>query len=332
MKHIALVLICLVSLLAGAIPIHADEPLNVVATTTQAADLIRILAGDKVNLTPLMGAGVDPHLYKPTESDIAAMNEADLVIYSGLHLEGQFDAVFEALGERNIRIHRMSTPVEDGGFVLQSLTSEASTPDPHFWFDPRNWQLVVMDVASVLAEMDSVNADLYLANAQAYYDQLQVLFEWGADAMRQIPEDQRYIVTSHDAFQYFGDAFGMQMISIQGISTVDEAGVADIQDVVGFVVEHQIPVLFVESSVPPNTIEAVLEAVQSQDWEAGLGIRSLYSDAMGNPSTFGGTYIGMIAENIITILQSFGYPIPTWAEGLEPIPSDELLNMTDSNS
>jgi manganese/zinc/iron transport system substrate-binding protein len=332
MKRIVVVLIWLVTVFAIQMPAQADTPLRVVATTTQAADLVRILAQDRVELTALMGAGVDPHLYKPTESDIAAMNETDLVVYSGLHLEGQFDAVFEALGERNIRIYRMSASVEQAGFVLQSLTQSASTPDPHFWFDPRNWQLVALDLAQVLGELDPANADFYQANAEAYNNQLLSLFDWGNESIGQIPAEQRYIVTSHDAFQYFGDAFGMEMVSIQGISTADEAGVADIQGVVEFVAQNQIPVLFVESSVPPNTIEAVQEAVQAQGWEVGLGVRPLYSDAMGEPETFGGTYIGMIAENVITILQSFGYPIPEWPEALLPVPSDNLLDMNDLSS
>jgi manganese/zinc/iron transport system substrate-binding protein len=150
--------------------------------------------------------------------------------------------------------------------------------------------------------------------------------------MRAVPGTQRYLVTSHDAFQYFGAAFGWRMAAIQGISTEDEAGVGDIQDTVDFVVTNDIPVLFVESSVPPDTIQAVVEAVEAAGGGVRVGVRELYSDAMGEPGTFGGTYIGMIAENVYTILQSYqcagvDLTIPTWPEGLEPAPLEELLDV-----
>ncbi len=311
-----------------------DEVLNIVTTTTQATDLVTILAGDlvgeSVQITGLMGAGVDPHLYKPTESDIAAMNAADLVIYSGLHLEGQFDEVFQALGQRNIRTYAVSDPVKDAGFIIGGFRlSEELTDvdDPHFWFDPRNWQLTTEGVLEVLAEVDPDHAAVYQANAEAYIAQLDLLYNWGVEAMSEVPEEQRVLVTSHDAFQYFGAAFGWEVRGLQGISTVAEAGVADVQDIASFVVERDIPVMFVESSVPPDAIEAVQEAVNAEGGEVGLGIRSLYSDAMGAPETFGGTYIGMIAENVITILQSFGYEVPAWPEDLEPVLPADLLEL-----
>ncbi|MDX1993275.1 MAG: zinc ABC transporter substrate-binding protein [bacterium] len=309
-----------------------DEPLKIVATTTQAADLTTILAGDlvgeAVEITPLMGAGVDPHLYRPTESDIAAMNEADLVVYSGLNLEGQFGAVFEALGQRSVRIYAISDPVKDAGFTIGGFDlSEEFTDvdDPHFWFDPRNWQLSAEGLAEVLSETDPANADLYAANLEVYNEQLTLLYDWSLAAMSEVPEEQRVLVTSHDAFQYFGAAFEWQVRGLQGISTESEAGVADVQDLAAFIVENDIPVLFVESSVPPDAIEAVQEAVNAAGGDVGRGVRRLYSDAMGDPETFGGTYVGMIAENVITILQSFGVEIPEWPEDLIPVPPAELL-------
>lgn len=326
-----IVVVIAVLTLVGAVSAQ-DEPLKVVATTTQAADLVAILAGDAVELTALMGAGVDPHLYKPTEADIVAMNRADLVVYSGLHLEGQFDAVFEALGERNIRIYALSAPVKRAGFTIGGfdLSEElTNVDDPHFWFDPRNWQLSVTGLAETLAEMDPKNAERYLANAESYNEQLDMLFAWADEALRQVPPEQRTLVTSHDAFQYFGAAFGWKVRGLQGISTEDEAGVADIQSIAQFVAENEIPVMFVESSVPPDAIEAVQEAVNANGGDVGIGVRELFSDAMGEPNSFGGTYVGMIATNVITILQSYGYPIPEWPEGLEPTPPDELLAMNE---
>lgn len=314
-----------------------DADLKIVGTTTQASDIARILTDgvEGVVITGLMGAGVDPHLYQPTEADITAMNEADLVIYSGLNLEGQFDTVFNALSEQGVAIHALGQPVKDAGYTIGgfNLSEElVNVDDPHFWFDPRNWELAVMELAVTLGEVDSDHAEIYSANAEAYTEQLQTLFAWADEGMRSVPTSQRYLVTSHDAFQYFGAAFGWRMTSIQGISTEDEAGVADIQGVVNFVINNEIPVMFVESSIPPNTVQAVVEAVLAQGGSVRVGVRELFSDAMGVPGTFGGTYIGMLAENVYTILQSYqcegvDVAIPDWPEGLEPEPTVELLDV-----
>lgn len=307
-----------------------SEKLTILTTTTQAYDATRIIAQDKIEVLPLMGAGVDPHLYKATEADIALMNSADAIFYSGLHLEGQLGEVFEALGERNIRTYAISDAVYDAGLVLEwiPVSETQGTSDPHFWFDPRNWQVTVAGIADILSEIDPDNAEFYSDNAEAYIEQLQLLYEWGLEALSQVPEAQRVLVTSHDAFQYFGDAFDWEVRGLQGISTQSEAGVADIQDIADFVVENQIPVMFVESSVPPNTIEAVQSAVLSQGFNVEIGVRVLYSDAMDAPDTFGGTYVGMIATNVITILQSYGYEIPEWPEDLEPVPPVEPLTLS----
>jgi manganese/zinc/iron transport system substrate-binding protein len=338
MSKLGILLAAMLLLIVGSSASAQAQSLNIVATTTQALDLVTILTkdvpADTIHITGLMGAGVDPHLYKPTEADIKALNEADFVIYSGLHLEGQFDEVFEALSERGVTIFAVSTPVKDAGYTFGGFTlSEELTnvDDPHFWFDPRNWQLSTQALADELAAFDPEHADLYQANAATYLEQLDLLYNWGVEAMAQVPEDQRYLVTSHDAFQYFSDAFGWQVKSVQGISTAQEAGVGDIQDVVQFVIEHHVPVLFVESSVPPNTINAVREAVKAADAEIQLGIRGLYSDAMGSPDEFGGTYTGMIAANVYTILQSYQaagveLDIPAYPVELEPQPPEDLLN------
>jgi manganese/zinc/iron transport system substrate-binding protein len=338
MSKIKTLLIVLLLFIIGSSANAQAQSLNIVATTTQALDLVTVLTKgipeDTLHITGLMGAGVDPHLYKPTEADIKALNEADFVVYSGLHLEGQFDEVFEALGERGVTIFAVSTPVKDAGYTFGGFTlSEELTnvDDPHFWFDPRNWQLSTQALADELAAFDSEHAELYAANAEAYIEQLDLLYNWGVEAMAQVPEEQRYLVTSHDAFQYFGDAFGWTMNSVQGISTAQEAGVGDIQDVVQFVIDHKIPVLFVESSVPPNTINAVREAVKAAGGAIRVGVRGLYSDAMGSPEEFGGTYTGMIAANVYTILQSYQaagveLEIPAYPAELEPQPPEALLN------
>ncbi len=334
--------LCFVALLSiGAAIVQAQETVtpsdsfNIVATTTQAADIAHILTDgvDGITITGLMGAGVDPHLYKPTESDIAAMNDADMIIYSGLHLEGQFDEVFQALGEQNIQIYALSKPVKDAGYAIGGFTLSAeltNVDDPHFWFDPRNWELTTQDLADAFSAIDPDHADSYQANAEAYSAQLQALYAWAQAGMISVPEGQRYLVTSHDAFQYFGAAFGWQMTAIQGISTAAEAGVGDVQGVVDFVIDNDIPVMFIESSVSPATINAVQAGVAAAGATVRLGILPLYSDAMGNPGTFGGTYTGMIAENVYIILQSYRcaggvVTLPDWDTLVQPEPTAELL-------
>jgi len=324
------------TLFAGGQPEPEDDGvLRIVATTTQASDLARILieGAESVEVVGLMGAGVDPHLYQPTEGDVQAMNAADLVVYSGLHLEGQFDAVFEALGEQGTVIYALSESVEQAGFLVSAFdetTGSDGGEDPHFWFDPRNWMLTTTGLAELLVEIDPDQAAVYQDYAADYLSRLETLYQWANAGMRSVPQGQRYLVTSHDAFQYFGAAFGWRVAAIQGISTEDEAGVGDVQDTVDFVIDNKIPVLFVESSIPPDTIGAVIEAIEAANGTARLGVRELYSDAMGQPGTFGGTYIGMIAENVLTILQSYGeagemVEIPVWPQALDLVPPAYVL-------
>lgn len=335
-KKLTILLVILSLLIVGNVSAQEDT-LNIVATTTQSVDIAHILTEgvDNIQISGLMGAGVDPHLYQPTESDIAAMNTADIVIYSGLHLEGQFDTVFEALSEQGTSIFPMGNPVKDAGYIIGGFTlSEelVDVDDPHFWFDPRNWELSILALAEELGELGPANATIYRENAEAYAEQLLGIFDWANEAMRLVDENQRHLVTSHDAFQYFGAAFGWRMLSIQGLSTEDEAGVGDIQEVVNFIMENEIPVIFIESSLPPDTVEAVVAAVESEGGNLRVGVRELFSDAMGERGTFGGTYVGMIASNVYTILQSYQcagieLTIPDYPDNLDAIPDDELLTV-----
>ncbi len=333
--HIVLLAALLLIVSGGASA--QDDGLNVITTTTQATDLVTILSegAEGVNITALMGAGVDPHLYQPTEADIAAMNEADVVVYNGLNLEGQFDTVFNALGEQGVATFAMGQPVKDAGFIVGGFElSEdlVNVDDPHFWFDPRNWEITTMSLAETMATLDADNAEIYMANADTYIEELRLLFAWVDEGLRTVPTEQRYLVTSHDAFQYYGAGFGWRVFGIQGLSTEDEAGVGDIQGTVDFVIDNDIPVLFVESSIPPDTIQAVVEAVEDAGGEVRVGVRELYSDAMGEPDTFGGTYIGMIGENTLTVLQSYqcagvDVTIPEWPDGLEPAPPEDITTV-----
>lgn len=314
----ALLIVLLLTPLSGS---RAEDRLRVVATTTQAADLARVIGGERLALTALMGGGVDPHLYKPTESDIAAMNAAQLVIYNGLNLEGQFEAVFEALGQRMVRVYALSAPVVQAGFVLEETVG---VPDPHFWFDPRNWALAAEGLAEVLSDLDPLGADFYRANAAAYIAQLEALYDWALAALTDsaIPEAKRVLITSHDAFRYFGDAFGWQVRGIQGISTAAEASLSDIQAIAELVAREGIEVIFVESSVSPATVQAVAAAAQARGVSVRLGRRELFSDAMAAPDEFGGTYLEMIVHNVVTILGSFGYAVP-------PLPASLALELPE---
>jgi manganese/zinc/iron transport system substrate-binding protein len=294
--------------------------LHIVATTTQAGDLVRILTDGLENdggvqVTVLMGAGVDPHLYQATEADVQALHSADLIVYSGLNLEGRFDTVFAALRRQGTLVYPLSGPVKAAGMIVAPWDADSATfgsDDPHFWFDPRNMQLASADLAALLAALDPDHADRYRANADRHHANLDLLYAWALEAMQSVPPAQRWLVTSHDAFHYFGTAFGWRVAAIQGISTESEAGVGDIQETVRLVLAHDIPALFVESSMPPNTIRAVLDNIAAQGGHAIPGVRELYSDAMGEPGTPGGTYIGMLAENVHTILETYeraGIPV-----------------------
>jgi manganese/zinc/iron transport system substrate-binding protein len=334
MKIRLITMLMMLSLLVSVAGAQDVEPVKIVTTTTQATDLVTILLGDliesEVQLTALMGAGVDPHLYKPTESDIAAMGEADAIFYSGLHLEGQFDSVFSALSERGVTIYAIATPVKEQGFTFGGFTLSdelVDVDDPHFWFDPRNWELATAGVADVLSALLPDHAEAITANADSYIADLQTLYTWAVEAMSVVPEDKRVLITSHDAFNYFGDALGWEVRGLQGLSTQDEAGVADIQSIAAYVIERNIPMMFVESSVPPDAIEAVRESITEGGGTVNIAPRHLYSDAMGAPADFGGTYIGMLAENVAVIVVSFGYELPAWPEGLLPELPEDLLTL-----
>lgn len=327
------ILIC-AAILLHAVPLaaQAGEPLRIVATTTQASDLARILtegiSEELIQITGLMGSGVDPHLYKPTEADTRAMSQADALVYMGLHLEGRFDEIFAALAQQGTRIVRLAQPIEAAGYVLEALEDGEGAPDPHFWFDPRNWALSAEALADALSDLLPQERPRIEANLAAYQAQLDALFVWAVEGMGSVPEGQRYLVTSHDAFHYFGLAFGWQMQAIQGVSTASEAGVGDIQATVRFIVENEIPVVFVESTIPLDTIESVREAVRAGGGTVEIGLRELYSDAMGAPDEFGGTYVGMIAHNVYTILQSYALAgvavdIPEWPDSVTPQPPAE---------
>ena len=280
----------------------AGRQIRVVTTVGMITDIVRVVGGERVQVKGLMGPGVDPHLYKATEGNLITLADADLVFYNGLHLEAKMGEVFERMGGRirsvavtkNIDEAKLLSPPEFQGFH-----------DPHVWFDVTLWMSAVETVRDTLVEMDPTHAQLYRTNAESYLSELADLHEYVKAEAAKVPQNARVIITSHDAFNYFGRAYGFEVRGLQGVSTATEAGVADVQNLAGFIAERKIPALFVESSVSSRSIEAVQAAVRARGWDVKIG-GELFSDAMGSPGTPEGTYIGMIRHNIDIVVTALG--------------------------
>jgi manganese/zinc/iron transport system substrate-binding protein len=298
-------LLCFVVLLAGcgsaAGSQEGDGKLNVVATTGQLADMVRNLGGEAITVNELLGPGIDPHTYVATESDIRLFQNADLIFYNGLNLEAQLERVLEQIGERDQTIVvAVGNQLEES--QLLSWEPENGFPhDPHIWNDVQLWKQVTELVRDTLIEADSTNSATYSANATRYLGELDELHNYMLTQIERVPAERRVLVTAHDAFNYLGRAYGLEVAAVQGISTEAEASAADIQALVDVIVERQVPAIFVESTISPRTIEAVLAAAQSAGQEVRLG-GELYSDALGAPDSPAGTYIGMMRSNIDTIV------------------------------
>lgn len=278
-----------------------DRKIKIVTTTGMIADIAKNIGGERVEVTALMGPGVDPHLYKASEGDVRLLQEADVIFYNGLHLEAQMGEVLERLNEFGIK----TVPVTDkiDRTLLESPPQFAGNYDPHVWFDVTLWMSAAEQVKETLLEVDPDSRSVYEANAEDYLTQLEELHQYVLDQANSIPADQRILVTAHDAFNYFGRAYGFEVRGLQGISTEAQAGTADVQALADFIVERQIPAVFVESSVPQRNVEAVQAAVQAQGFNVKIG-GSLFSDAMGTEGTPEGTYVGMVRHNIDTIVEA----------------------------
>ena len=280
---------------------------GIVTTCGMVTDIVRQVAGDKASITGLMGEGVDPHLYKPTRDDVAKLLSADVVFYSGLMLEGRMTDTFLKVGRKGTPVFAV-TELLDEKFLLEPPEFQGHT-DPHVWMDVRAWSEAVRAVARSLAEVDPGNAAYYRQNGERYTVQLEKMDDYAKKAAATIPKERRVLVTAHDAFNYFGRAYGLDVRGIQGISTESEAGVADINKLVDFIVERKLPAIFVESSVSDKNIKALVEGSKSRGHAVRIG-GSLFSDAMGKPGTYEGTYLGMIDHNITTIVRALGGNVP----------------------
>jgi manganese/zinc/iron transport system substrate-binding protein len=278
----------------------SERPIRVVTTIGMIADAAENVGGERVEVTGLMGPGVDPHLYKASEGDVTRMAEADLILYNGLHLESQMGEVFEQM-EGRIKTVAVADDIDEA--LLLSSPEYEGAHDPHVWFDLTLWMKAVEAVRDTLVEMDPGSAALYEENAEKYLAELDELHQYVLAQAERVPAEQRVLITAHDAFNYFGNAYGFEVRGLQGISTESEAGTGDVQALAEFIADRQIPAVFIESSVPQRNIEAVQAAVQSRGFNVTIG-GELFSDAMGNPGTPEGEYIGMVRHNVDTIMSA----------------------------
>lgn len=301
-RAVLFALLALPLLLAGCGAGQAadDGRLRVVATTGQLGDAVARVGGDQVHVDVLMGPGVDPHLFVASEGDVDLLQRADVIFYNGLFLEAQMADVLRQLGERkpSIAAAEAIDPQQ-----LLPWANYADEYDPHVWFDVTLWQQVVGAVRDALVQTDPENADRYRANAAAYLQELDELHAYVQRRAAEVPAAQRVLVTAHDAFHYFGRAYGFEVRGLQGISTAAEAGAADVRDLADFIAARQLPAIFIETSVPVRTIEALQAAVTARGFQVEIG-GSLYSDALGDAESDGATYIGMVRHNIDTIVDA----------------------------
>ena len=275
-----------------------SKDLLIVATTGMIADAAQVIVGEVAQVEGLMGAGVDPHLYKATRSDLTKLREADIILYNGLHLEGKMGEVLEKLGESK-PVYAVAEAISKDRLMQTQAGSYAY--DPHIWFDVRLWKDVCLGIGNELGKQFPQHREGFLERSQAYADSLDTLHTWTQQQIATIPENSRVLITAHDAFEYFGRAYDIEVKGLQGISTVAEFGLRDIRNLVDLIVDRNIQAVFVESSVPRKSLEAVVEGCQRQGHAVSIG-GTLYSDAMGAVGTPEGTYPGMVRSNVQTIV------------------------------
>ncbi|HEU4657752.1 MAG TPA: zinc ABC transporter substrate-binding protein [Capillimicrobium sp.] len=276
-----------------------DGRVQVVTTTNFITDLAQQIGGRRVDVTGLMGPGVDPHLYKASANDVSALADAELVLYGGLDLEGKMADAFAKLAE-----WKPTVAVTDGmpRDRLRAVPGFAGKYDPHVWFDVDLWRYAAREAAKALGDVDPAGRAYYQRRLRAYDRKLVELDREIARGIASIPPERRVLVTTHDAFGYFGDRYGIDVVAIQGVSTATEATTADVERVAKVIADRGVKAVFVESSTPPQTIEAVLASAARQGGQAHIG-GSLYADAAGDADTPEGTYIGMVRHNLHEIVE-----------------------------
>lgn len=297
---------------------EADGKPILVATTGMIADIARRLVGEEFQIVQLMGDGVDPHLYKPTRDDLVQLIRADVVLYNGLMLEGKMQAVLNRLGEAE-RVYAVCDELP----VQILLGGDDHHPDPHVWMDVTLWRSATQRMSDAICLAYPEWAERVQQREDALVAELSELHAYGQAAMVSIPVSQRILITSHDAFQYFGRAYGLEIQAIQGISTESEAGLQRINELVDLIVDRKLPAVFIESSVPRDTIDAVVQGAAARGHQVKIG-GELYSDALGSTGSYEGTYIGMLDHNFTTVARALGGSVPPrgWKDRLseQPMP------------
>lgn len=282
-------------------------PYRITATTGMVADLVRQVAGDRGVVTAIIGEGVDPHLYVPTRSDVAALMEADVVFYSGLLLEGKMTDTLIRVARGGRPVHAVTELVDES--LLLQPEEFAGHFDPHLWMDVAGWMQAVQAVTAALAAFDPAAADGYGERAAAYTAALAELHAYARRALGSIPEPQRILVTAHDAFNYFGRAYGLEVAGIQGMSTESEAGLDRINRLVDLLVTRRVGAVFVETTIADRNVRALIEGAAARGHTVEVG-GELFSDAMGQPGTYEGTYVGMLDHNVTTVARALGGTAP----------------------
>lgn len=276
----------------------AGYPIEVACTTGMVADMVRRVGGEHVEISQLMPADVDPHLYQASTKDVRLLQQADVIFYSGLHLEGKMADVFETMRRKKVTVALAESLDHD-----RLIETTGGQHDPHVWFDLALWSGCADAVAKTLGEYDEQHADEYQAAAKTYRDELLELDTWCRDQLASVPANRRVLVTAHDAFEYFGRAYDVEVRGIQGISTDSEAGLREINALVDFIVDRQVKAVFVETTVPQRNVQALVEGCAQQGHEVIIG-GELYSDALGQPGSGADTYVGMIHHNVETIVST----------------------------
>lgn len=278
-----------------------DDRIQVVATIGMITDVVQEIGGDEVEVHGLMGPGVDPHLYKASQGDIQKLDDAEMIFYGGLHLEGKMTEILEKLEK-----HKPTVAVSkniDPSQLRAGDKEQGTQHDPHIWFNVKYWITATETIRDTLAEYDPAHADTYKRNAEAYIAELTKLDDEVRTRIAEIPEAGRVLVTAHDAFGYFGDAYGIQVMGLQGISTAAEYGSKDVSELRDFLVEKRIKAVFVENSIPTKSMEAVIAGAKELGHEVKIG-GELYSDSLGEPGSEADTYIKMVRHNVNTIVEA----------------------------
>ncbi len=286
----------------------SGEKYRVVCTVGMVADIVREVVGEQAEVQGIIGEGVDPHLYSPTRNDIAALQSADVIFYSGLMLEGKMADALVKVARTGKPVYAVTEEIE-ASYLLEP-PGAVGHADPHVWMDVKAWSQATRVVADALGTYDSKHAPVYRDNAERYRAELAKLDTYAKSVIASIPREQRVLVTAHDAFNYFGRAYGIAVQGIQGISTESEAGLQDIRRLIDYIVEKRVRAVFVETSVADKNVRALIEGAEARGHSLVIG-GSLFSDAMGKPGTYEGTYLGMIDHNATTIARALGGEAPT---------------------